>query len=183
MTATKSLVNTETFLPFKMHFLLLSIPLLLIRTHFFYTITLIFYSKWNSFLSDNSTKKNTAFLAIFQRSRHRSAPVGTGRHRYRHLVPVPAPVPLPAPVPAPAPAPAPLPAPAPTGPDRHVPAPNGTDRHRPARTGTDRHRPAQDRHEPAPCRHDIHFDYLVANNVNYRCLKNFFRFINLNIKI
>ena len=97
-----------------------------------------------------------------------SAPIGTGRHRYRHLVPVPAPVPLPAP------APAPLPAPAPTGPDRHRPARAGTKRHRPAQTSTDRHRPAQDRHGPAPCRHDINFDYLVVNNDNYKFLKFFF---------
>jgi hypothetical protein len=93
-----------------------------------------------------------------------SAPIGTDRHRYRHLVPVPAPVPLPAPAPAPLPAPAP----APTGPDRHRPARAGTKRHRPAQTGTDRHRPAQDRHGPAPCRHDINFDYLVVNNDNYQ---------------
>jgi hypothetical protein len=76
----------------------------------------------------------TAFLAIFQRSRHRHRPAplptpgagtstvtvtstGTDRHR-----------------------------PALTGTDQHVPAPNGTDRHKPARTGTDRHRTGTDRH-------------------------------------
>jgi hypothetical protein len=89
---------------------------------------------------------NTAFLAIFQRSRHRSAPTGTvtdtwcryqHRYRYRHR-------------------------------HRHRPARAGTKRHRPAQTGTDRHRPAQDRHGPAPCRHDINFDYLVVNNDNYQ---------------
>jgi hypothetical protein len=103
----------------------------------------------------------TAFLAIFQRSRHRSAPTGTvtdtwcryqhryryrhryrHRHRHRHR-------------------------PAQTGTDRHVPAPNGTDRHRPAQTGTDQH-------GPAPYRHDINFDYLVVNIDNYQFFKYFF---------
>ncbi len=82
--------------------------------------------------------------------------------------------------------PAPLPTPGAgtsTGTVTSTSAPNRTGRHRPAQTSADRHRPAQDRHGPAPCRHDIHFDYLVVNNVNYQFLKKFFRFINLNIKI
>ncbi len=75
------------------------------------------------------------------------------------------------------------------GTDRHRPAPlptpgagtstgtvTSTCRQRPATTGTDRHRTGTDWH-------DIHFDYLVVNNVNYQFLKKFFSFNNLNIKI
>jgi hypothetical protein len=72
----------------------------------------------------------TAFLAIFQRSRHQPAPLptpgagtstvtitGTGIGTV-------------------------------TGTDRHRPAWTGTDQHGPAQTSTDRHRPAQERHGP-----------------------------------
>ena len=62
------------------------------------------------------------------------------------------------------PAPLPTPGAGTSGIDRHVPASNGTDRHRPARTGTG----------PAPCRHDINFDYLVVNTDKYQFLEFFF---------
>jgi hypothetical protein len=65
------------------------------------------------------------------------------------------------------------------GTDRYRPAPlptpgAGTDRPRPAPTGTDQHGPAPTGTGPAPCRHDINFDYLVVNNDNYQFLRFFF---------
>jgi hypothetical protein len=88
----------------------------------------------------------TAFLAIFQRSRHRSAPLptpgaGTSTVTVTSTCTVTG-----------------------TGTDRPRPAPTGTDQHGPAPTGTG----------PAPCRHDIYFDYLVVNNDKYQFLKFFF---------
>jgi hypothetical protein len=73
----------------------------------------------------------TAFLAVCQRHRHRSAPDGTGWHRT-------------------------APGTTWTGtnrPDRPRPAQTGTDRHQPApapaQTGMDRTRPVHDRQRPA----------------------------------
>ena len=81
----------------------------------------------SKFIDAKKMYEHTAFLAVGQRHRHRSAPVGTGLHRG-------------------------LPVPAPVGTGdysyryRHLPAQTGPDRTGPAQ---DRTGPAQDRHRPA----------------------------------